>query len=377
MNVEQFHAIALAIKSDLDATTSVPMMREFRDALRNSVNDPANPTYEQQVSDVFQRLGDTLPHAPSNSFPPIWIDVVSDLNIQHLLGNSLRDTIHTVMTQNQVTPSIAADRIQELTGELEELENGIAQTLEGLAYFEFGAQEVEAGAAEVSVTIPRDAVDGQLSKLGEEFSELEKLVLPFVELATGSRRPVTVSTIASSDFGVFVDLAPEAASSLALAIAGVIAGYKNLLEIRRLRQEMSDQGVGDAELKGVDDHANNHMSQVVEDVIEITIRNELPRVDGPRTNELRTELKLSLNAFANRIDRGYNIDVRAGEIDPAEEEDSENGNTTTIALRTIAETSPNLRFINRTGQPILELPEPATEDDDNGITGDGAVEDEP
>lgn len=357
MNVEQFHAIAMAIKSDLDATTSVPMMSEFRDALRNSVNDPANPTYQQQVSDVFQRLGDTLPHAPSNSFPPTWLEVVSDLNIQHLLGNSLRDAIRAVMTQNQVTPSIAADRVQELTDELERLDGALDRILEGFAHFGLGAEEVPPGAAEVSVLIPRSAVDDQLSKLGAEFSELERLVLPFVELATGARRPLRVSSIASSDFGVFVDIAPQAAALFARAVERVIAGYKNLLEIRRLRQGMRDQGVSEDDLKGVDDHASNFMSEVIEETVKITIEQVSRPVDGPRTNELRTELTFSLSALANRIDRGYNIDVRAGAPDPADHEDAANGDTTRIALRTIVEASPNLRFINRTGQPILELPE--------------------
>lgn len=369
MNVEQFHAIALAIRSDLDASTSLPMMREFRDALRNSVNDPADPTYQQQVSDIFQRLVDTLPHSPSNFFSPTWIEVVSDLHIQHLLGNNLRDTIHTVMTQNQVTLSIAADRVRELTDELERLDNALDHTLEGLAHFGIGTEEVEPGAAEVRVIIPRSAVDYKLGRLGEEFSELEMLVLPFVELATGSRRPVTVSSIASSDFGVSLDLAPQAAAFVALAVERVIAGYKNLLEIRRLRHELRDQGISDDQLQGVDDHANNHMSRVIEEAVEVTIAESARAVDGHRQNELRTELKFSLSAIANRIDGGYNIDVRAGATDPEDEDDSSNGNTTTIALRRIAEIAPSLRFISRTGQPILGLVERAPEDE-----GDGTAE---
>lgn len=62
-----------------------------------------------------------------------------------------------------------------------------------------------------------------------------------------------------------------------------------------------------------------------------------------------------LNGIANRIDVGYNIDVRAGA--PTDDEDENIPSSFGEALQTIRAASLNLRFINRTGEPILSLPE--------------------
>ena len=74
---------------------------------------------------------------------------------------------------------------------------------------------------------------------------------------------------------------------------------------------------------------------------------------------------VSLNALANRIDRGYNVEVRAGELplpsdegdENAEPESQEERDTREIVERVQAKQE-GLKFSNATGQPILALPEP-------------------
>lgn len=58
-------------------------------------------------------------------------------------------------------------------------------------------------------------------------------------LGTGSWPPLKVRTIASSDFAVYVGMAPAAA--LAKSLDWVLEAYKKLLEIRKLRQGLADQ----------------------------------------------------------------------------------------------------------------------------------------
>lgn len=360
MNAEQLHAIAVAVKADLEAADSVSAVRQLSEALRNAVNDPAEPSYQQQVSDVFQELEERLPDSDSNDFAPTWVDVIAELEIDHLLGRALLDRIRDEITQNQVTVSIAAERIGELSEELGELESGLDYLISGLEYFDIETEDVAPGRAEVGVIIPRAAVDNELGKLGSELSEIERIIGPFMELATGSRQPISVSSVASSEFGLFVEMMPETAALIAVATDRVITAYKRILEVRKLRQEMADQGVTDDQLDGVDDFANNHMATAVDDAVEVTIRHREGRavdLQGYRENELRVGLRWSLNAIANRIDRGYNIDVRAGVPAEDDSEDASANADTNTSLQIIRETSANLQFISRVGRPILELPE--------------------
>jgi hypothetical protein len=358
MNAERLHAIVLAVRDELLATSVVTMMQQLRDSLQNQVNAPQEPSYQQQVSATLQQLSETLAEAPSNSFPPAWQQTLEEHGVAGLLGEPLAETVQEIFERNQITASVALSEIQELTAQLEALATAVDQLLAGLSHFDVGSEELELGEAEIAVLIPRPAVDDELHQLGDEFIELERLLGPFVELATGSRPPLKVASISSTDFGVYIDMVPEAAAFLAVAVERVVALYKSLLEIRRLRQELRDQGVDDDELTGVDAHANSHMAKGIDAAVDDLIEQAAVR-DAGRRNELRIELRLSLNALANRIDQGYNIDVRAApaEAEDEAEEPASQPSSRDEALRQIRELSPRLRFINRTGQPILSLPE--------------------
>lgn len=353
--------MALVIKDDLQATGVVATMQQLRDALRNQVNAPQEPTYQQQVSTALQQLAEARGHA----FPPTWEQALEELGIQGLLGQQLVDAVREIFERNQITPSVALEEIQALTGRLEATVAALDQLLAALSHFRVGSEDLDAGEAEVGILIPRDVIDNELGQLGGEFVELQKLLRPFLEVATGSRPAVEVRAISSTDFGVFLDIAPEAAAFIAVAVERVVALYKTLLEVRTLRQGLRDQGVPDASLVGVDEHANEHMTTGIATAVDELVDSKTG-IESGRKNELKTELRWALNAFANRIDKGYNIDVRAGEPEQTDTDADADGASVdelAKAFRLIADVSPGLRFINRSGDPILSLPEgPAAAD---------------
>ncbi len=86
-------------------------------------------------------------------------------------------------------------------------------------------------------------------------------------------------------------------------------------------------------------------------------------------------MEFSLNGFANRIDKGYDIDVRA----PAPESDNggESGEVPPeIAMqheyqRKIRELAPELRINHPRGASILELPETPSSEKEGEQTSKG------
>lgn len=151
----------------------------------------------------------------------------------------------------------------------------------------FGAEELEPVQPEVGVLIPLPAVGNQLERLGHDFQELQRLLGPFLELGTGSRPPLEVMTISSTDFGVFIDVAPKAAMFVAVAVERVVALYKNLLEVRKLRQQMEDQGVPVDKLAGVDEHANSVMAEGIDTIVDEIVADAHSSLDTSRQNELK------------------------------------------------------------------------------------------
>jgi len=86
------------------------------------------------------------------------------------------------------------------------------------------------------------------------------------------------------------------------------------------------------------------------------LREFYTKKDGGRKNELTTEIRCSLNAIANRIDKGYNIEVRVRPITHEDEgqkvktEDAKNIDIILTAAKA-------LQFLKVGGDPVLGLPE--------------------
>ena len=119
---------------------------------------------------------------------------------------------------------------------------------------------------------------------------------------------------------------------------------------------MADAGLED-ELAAVDDRVNAMMDEKIREYVAEVVEERFETgVRAARSHELETELVNSLRKIANRIDHGYNFDVRAPE--PDEPEGAENPDSEIDqATQRIVAASPNLKYINRTGQSVLSLPE--------------------
>ncbi len=364
MNAERLHAIAKAVKADFRSTKAISLLQQLHTALQSQVNQPAAPQFQQQVSQFRQQIDEALMGAPSNGFSPTWRQTLDQLGVSPLLGNGLRVRIEEIFARNQITPATANEEIQKIFEAVQRVSQAIDQLLQGLASLNVGAEELEPGACELGVLVPRAAVENQLPQLGQELEKLQKMFAPLAELATGARPDFTVRTISSSDFSVFVEVAPKVAACIAVAVERVVSLYKQLLEIRRLRQELREQGLSDESLGGVDSHANDHMGRGIGTLIDELVERFGKERDKGRRNELRTELRRALNQIANRIDHGYNIDLRA---EPPEEDaaDSAERRDAQEQIESIAAVAPRLQFINLTGRPILSLPEGDRESGDS------------
>ena len=288
------------------------------------------------------------------------ISDLDDLQISRLLGNALADRIETVFNRNEFTLAVASDQITEIEAELNQLTESLRAAVLAFQTLGIAREEPAPGDVEASVILPRTSVDNSLGSLGVEFRELERVFADMTELATGSRPPTTVRSIASSDFSVYVELAPKAAAFLAVAVERVIALYRNLLEIRRIRSEAAVQGITDEQLEGFDEHIGQRMDDGLDETVEVLFT-EMPIdvADDSRKNELRISLRRTLSDVATRIDRGYRFDVRVGEsADDSEWESDEGEERSSLAstMRIIAESRDGLKFLRLEGDPILQLP---------------------
>lgn len=360
MNVERLHSLLLSAISEIEDCNTPELLTGLRDRTQQLASNPQHPDIQRDFADQRSRLMEALGLAASNSLSPGTVRDLDNLNILKYLGSSLADHIDMILTLNEITLTVASDQITQITEELQHLYDSLKSVLAAFGSLNIGKDEPAVGEVEASVILPRSSIDNSLRSLGAEFRELERIFADVTELATGSRPPTRVRSIASSDFSVYVELVPEAAAFLAVAVERVVALYRNLLEIRRIRSEAVTAGISDNQLQGIDEHIAERMDKGVDEAVdELFVEMEIAISDDSRKNELKISLKRSLSDVAARIDRGYQFDVRVGEILEDTNEDSseaEEQSRLASSLQLIENSREGLTFLRLEGDPILQLP---------------------
>jgi hypothetical protein len=95
------------------------------------------------------------------------------------------------------------------------------------------------------------------------------------------------------------------------------------------------------------------MEKSIEDIIKNLSKEYNGNGDQGRKNELLNAARISLNKLANRIDHGFNFEVRIGLIEDENEDETEPDPD----VLEIQAASAALQFMKLEGAPILSLSE--------------------
>lgn len=357
MNVERLHEIVAHLRTDLDKTGTLRILQKLVESLTNQVNSPQQAQYQNDTANNMTQLIAALEKSEVNDFSPAWHQVLVEIGAAEVTGIALANTVREIFASNQITPSVARDELQKLLNQLNQVSKAADQLLAGFNALRIGTEGLAPGECDVGVLVPRGFVDNRLDRFADELDELNTIFGTFAELVTGSRPGFEIKTISSSDLSVYIEVAAKVGACIAKAIAGVISLYKQLLEIRKLRSSLEEQGIAKQNLSGIDTHADTLMDSGINNIVTNMLQ-EFRSGHDSRDHELHIQLKYSLKKIAGRIDRGFNIEVRMEEPEVT----SENGEDATTEDRelidahaTVAEASKNMQFLKLEGSPILQL----------------------
>jgi hypothetical protein len=384
MNAERLHAIAVALRQDISATESDTLVSQLAQQLHAQVQSPADPNAQVQAATTRDQLNTNLAGAPSNDFSPAWSQAAEELGVDDLLGDKLRARIEDILGRNEITVESAANELDQIGQRLRDFVTALDQLISAMNFLEVGAETLDPGQFEIGFLFPRKAVDNELAQLGRELVKLHDIVDPFLELGTGSRPDLKVRSVSTSWFQVYLDSPGTTAAAFALAVERIVALYKNLLDIRVAQKTLDDAHAPDAVTAAVTDWTSGLMADGIDEIVEELLEEFGQDIEEGRKHELREALKHALNGMANRVDRGYNLEVRAGELPEPEEDEpeDEDAKRARAVADAIAAKRNALQFMNLTGKPILQLPEgdddqPADDGDQPADDGDQASGDEP
>ena len=358
MNAEKLHRILLEIENELIEEDLLNRIRNLKEHLQNQINQPQVPSHQINFANSLQEIYDELEDSLTNDYSPGWKQIIKEIGGEYLLGEELKASLEAIFSANSITPSIALSSLEKIIGSLEKFEQGISKTIEGLSILNIGSDELSPGTCELGYLIPRSYVKNKLSSLQKEIAELSFILGNISEIAEGKKEEFEVRTISSSDFLLYVIVGLTVADILSSAIERIINNYKTILEIKTLRNQLKEKGVPSKDTKGIESYANKLMKDEIDNITAEVIEANYTG-DPLRKNEISNGLRISLNKIANRIDQGFNIEIR---VEALEEGDKEIKNDTDLnskynKLSEIQKRSKTLEYKNIYGEQILQLKE--------------------
>jgi len=360
MNAERLNLVAKGILGDIRISQSEVLIDQLKEHLLNQISNPTKAEYQKSVSSTLGKLTRSLEKAPSNDFAPTWIQAIEKFNASELLGEKLRQNLESIFARNKITPSAAHDEILEIAAQIKKLKKTLTQIVYGLTTLNIGEVQLDPNQCEIGIFIPREFIKNNLENFVNELFEIRRILDIFSEINTGSRPGFEIREISSSDLTIFLEALPAVGLMLAVTLERLIIVYQRILDIKIKRKELQALEVPGKSLRGIEDYANESMEKEIDKLAPALLDRFLggDKSGAGRKNELEIELKSSLRKIANRLDRGFNIEVRVETpIENEKEESSNESQEVPSIIEEINSKSKILQFLKVGGTPILSLSE--------------------
>jgi hypothetical protein len=303
------HIVAATLGQELASRSVIEKLQALTSSLQAFVQQN-NANTQQSLVNSREAFYEAVTDTPSDSFTPAWRQILVEMGGEELFGRKLKQWVQQLIADNMMTPGPAYDQIKKILANLQSFKDALDQLVEAFKFLKIGSETLAPGEAEIALLIPRAEVNDKLGDFADELNEMGFILNTFSEVITGHPDDLKIRTVSSSGLMVFLAAHPKFAAGIATVIDFVVKQYKRILEIRKLHGEIGRLQLPDEILEKMKTYANTKMEDAIEKFSVEFVNESYEGNDGGRKNELRTAVKVSLNMVANRIDRGFNFEVR-------------------------------------------------------------------
>ena len=310
MNLGKFHSILLMGQRELSANESA--VANFCAMLDNMMSHPGDAQFMRQ----FNALRSNLESKSDGIFPSGFAagskKFLEEAGIRPYLSDQLRSNIRAILNENSLTPMLAREQISGLQSEIGRTRSAVETILQGFVYLRIDHESPVAQECEASFLFPADFIGGRLDKFAAEVKEVDRTLGNLSEMATGDRKSgCKIHSVASSDFLIHVVISALSTARLfAKFISEVIGIYDKLQKAKQwTRQTERNKHFGEKAIAEMKKDIERIKSEEVERVVSVLIKDVNPDNSKGRSNELKIEMRRSINLQLHKMDNGVEVHI--------------------------------------------------------------------
>jgi len=295
--------------------------------LTTEVNSPTvdNATH---IQTALEALSEHIIKGPFAEYPPSKEELLRGIGADRRVGPGVQSRVNAILSTHGQTTAALVGQLTALQSDINSFKKTCSQVMNGLKALGITPHEIAEGEFEVGVLIPHSVVDQKLGSLVKELSDWNKIVRCYQEVAGEDHREVTVKSLVSGSYELYIPLGMVAARYLTKTIEAVMDLYLKVLEIRKRRLELEKLGAPFLETEGVQKHEKELLDKGIQALAKEIIK-EAPKegnanIEAHRKHEIETQLVKSITKIIRFVDKGGNVEVTSAQIEsPQEPEDSE------------------------------------------------------
>lgn len=368
MNAERLNNVLHDITAEVDEHSILSILQSFESMFIQNISQP-----NQQNADTFIQTRDVLNQAlnkcRSNHFPPSQRTIVESIGGASFVGTGLMVALDQIIEDNIATPGQAITEVQKHVQGATDFFTTVQNTSTNFESLNIVCDYTQKDEYEFGVLLPADLFKNNLEGLTKEISSINRHLKTFGELAGADTASPTLRSVSSGSMEFFLNLIPEAADWISVAIERIVGLYLMVLLIRKNRSELKQNKVPKKALEPLEEYEKKYAIVEIEKIADDLFNKYKKKQDKPREKELRSLLVDALKYLASRIDQGANFEVtppsefeEPGES-ATEKEKTEHKQKVSDAKQ-LGDRSAKIKELPERKQPILSLPEPREEKED-------------
>lgn len=307
MDIARFHRGIDAIIESYNNVGIQSTLDSITTNLANLGANPGSPEFANQFKQALQELKDKLetiqPIEEENSVK----ETLRSINSRGTLGIDLLKTIQEKISENQISPTLAAKAIQKTKATFETTIANLTSLNTALSALEVEYDYVSEGNGEIALSIPIERDSKVLSDLAMESKEWHQIFSTISEVFDPDRPNVSINSIGTGSWIFYLSATPLVLLGISISLKRVNQILSELIRTKQLIKQLQEVN---APTGDIENHVAKKIGVDLETVAEELVEANYKGTDSSRKNELKIAMHFSLKMLAKKVSAGSKISLQ-------------------------------------------------------------------
>jgi hypothetical protein len=307
MDLGRFHRAIHLLTETYKSATPLSQIDQLINDLNVLAGNPSSPDAATTFRDRLETLRQSLEEFSIETKTGSTQEIISELKLNQYVGDGLFENIKTTMTENQLSPALAAQALSTLRTKLEKNFNHIAAIDSAFSVLGVEYENLEYGETEISLKLPTQRDEKTLSDLALEAKEWNQIIATLSEVFDPTRPQSKIRTLASGSWLIYLSSTPLVLWGIALTLRRV---NQILSETIKTRELIAQLIAVSAPTKELENHQEKKLKIDLESLAKTLVKTHYKGNDSGRKNELIGATSIALKQLSKKIASGAKINFQ-------------------------------------------------------------------